>query len=337
MKGNVRGLHMITTVKTPKIHPIIVPSSSGLRSYNCYLLQYNGATFLVDAGVAKEEGWQAFQHALQEEGLKLEQLDAILLTHHHIDHIGLVNRILAEHPVPVYAHEDAIIRLERDPDFLKKRMVFYDTLYKKMGADSKKVDLEIKRMQEYMIKKEGEKINTDIRVLKEADEIFGFRVLEVPGHSPDHIAFFHEQSRTMMVGDHMIQHMSSNALVDMDENDERLLSLVIYEESLKRLQKMSIDVAYSGHGEVITDPQQLLIKKLRRIEDKGKLILQLLQDAKTPAEVAQEIYKEKYETQFPLVMSEIIGHIDRLEHLRKIRKTERVGINYYERIVQRWI
>lgn len=337
MKGNVRGLQMITTVKTPEIHPIIVPSSSGLRSYNFYLMRYHGATFLVDAGVAKEESWQAFQSVLKENDITLNQLDAILLTHHHIDHIGIVNRILAEHSIPVYAHEDTVIRLQRDPQFLLKRREFFESLYKKMGVDSKKVTLEMKRLLDNVVKYESEKINANFRLLKEGDTIFGLHVIEVPGHSPDHIAFYHEESGVMVVGDHMIQHMSSNALVDIGEAGQRLSSLVIYEQSLKRLQNLTIDTAYSGHGEIITDPQQLLIKKLRRIEEKGKLILQLLQDEKTAAEVAQEIYKEKYETQFPLVMSEIIGHIDRLEHLRMIKKTKRMGINYYQRIVQRWI
>jgi hydroxyacylglutathione hydrolase len=39
------------------------------------------------------------------------------------------------------------------------------------------------------------------RVLREGDDVAGFAVLEVPGHSPGHLAFWREADRTLMLGD----------------------------------------------------------------------------------------------------------------------------------------
>lgn len=39
------------------------------------------------------------------------------------------------------------------------------------------------------------------RVLGEGDEVAGFQVLDVPGHSPGHLAFWRESDRVLMLGD----------------------------------------------------------------------------------------------------------------------------------------
>jgi hydroxyacylglutathione hydrolase len=39
------------------------------------------------------------------------------------------------------------------------------------------------------------------RKLREGDEIAGFQILEVPGHSPGHVAYWREQDRTLICGD----------------------------------------------------------------------------------------------------------------------------------------
>ncbi|MFB4162934.1 MBL fold metallo-hydrolase [Alteribacillus sp. JSM 102045] len=52
--------------------------------------------------------WNSLLKTLRENGFSLLDIDQILLTHHHIDHIGLINRIISEHPIPVYAHTHSI-------------------------------------------------------------------------------------------------------------------------------------------------------------------------------------------------------------------------------------
>ncbi|HZW68046.1 MAG TPA: MBL fold metallo-hydrolase [Pseudogracilibacillus sp.] len=323
---------MSTTVKAPIIYPIIVETDEqNLRSYNFYLVENNHKLFLVDAGYDDDISWNKFQEVLLGNGFGLEDLDAILLTHHHFDHLGLVNRILERREVPVYAHEQAIVRLRRDKGHLERRIRFFDQLYREMGCTDKRVDQEIQRLKIYVEKNELQIVDAEINILREGDEIFGFEVLEVIGHSLDHLAFYHRESKQMLVGDHMIQHMSSNALIDIDHRGKRPYSLVYYEKSLERVLNMPVDVAYSGHGDIIDEPHKLLRKKLKRIEDKGQLILQMLNKKQTPAMIAEKVYGERYKSLFPLVMSEIIGHMDRLHYKGRIRLKVEKGVHYYER------
>lgn len=323
---------MSTTIQSPNIYPVIIETEvANLRSYNFYVVEHRGHLFLVDAGIDDDTAWEALQEVLKENGFALTDLEAILLTHHHFDHVGLVNRIIEAHPIPVYAHEQSVVRLKRDPAHLERRIQFFNDLYYKMGCGSQRVAEEIERLQIYVDMNEMQIVDTDIDLLREGDEIFGFDVLEVIGHSLDHLAFYHEGSKQMLVGDHMIQHMSSNALIDLDHRGKRPYSLVYYEKSLQRLFDIPIDVAYSGHGEIIREPYELLHEKLGRIRDRGQLILQMLSKRQTPASIAQQVYKDRYDSLFPLVMSEIIGHIDRLHHQGRVKCIVEDGIHYYER------
>lgn len=323
---------MVTTAKSPAIYPVVIETDvANLRTYNFYIVENDGQLILVDAGYNDETSWQKLQDVLKKNGFTLHDLDAILLTHHHFDHIGLVNRIIEKHPIPVYAHEQAIVRLKRDPHYLESRIRFFNDLYVKMGCNVDRVAQEIERLRIYVEKNELQIVNSEIEILQSGDRVFGFDVIEVIGHSLDHIAFYHKESEQILVGDHMIQHMSSNALIDIDSNGQRPKSLVYYEKSLKKLLDLPIKIAYPGHGKMITEPYKLLHEKLGRIKNRGDLILQMLHKRQTAAEIAQAVYKDRYDTLFPLVMSEVIGHIDRLVYYGRIKKVEVEGVNYYER------
>lgn len=116
------GINLNSKKEFPVIYPVIVPTSSSLATFNFYLVKNQGKLMLVDAGVDSEKCWNHFNRVLQENGFQIADIDKIVLTHSHQDHTGLVNRILAFHNIPVYAHPDAVVRLERNESFLMNRI-----------------------------------------------------------------------------------------------------------------------------------------------------------------------------------------------------------------------
>jgi glyoxylase-like metal-dependent hydrolase (beta-lactamase superfamily II) len=61
---------------------------------------------MVDAGVPTS--WRSFQDALWRLGRRAEDVDALVLTHAHFDHIGFAERARAELWIPVNVHEDDV-------------------------------------------------------------------------------------------------------------------------------------------------------------------------------------------------------------------------------------
>lgn len=87
---------------------------------------------------------------------------------------------------------------------------------------------------------------------------------------------------------------------------------------------------YSGHGELIRQPYELIEKRLAGIAEKSERFLSLIQSGiLTANELAQTYYKKRYIQLFSLVMSEIIGHLDYLEVNGKVEKEWAHGVWHY--------
>ena len=70
-------------------------------SGNCYVLWTEQTTILVDAGL----GIRSLKRSLLEAGHAVADIDAILVTHDHADHIKAVGYMSKDYDVPVYATE----------------------------------------------------------------------------------------------------------------------------------------------------------------------------------------------------------------------------------------
>ncbi|MBK5481509.1 MBL fold metallo-hydrolase [Peribacillus sp. TH16] len=302
-----------------EIYPIMAQSALSLKSINFYLVKQDESLTLVDAGMNDDVCWNALQNTLKENGFTIKDITEILLTHHHGDHVGLVNRITALHPIPVYAHSKSVPRLKRDPDFLSMRIEFYKQLYLQMGC-GELGDKQVAYLFNAVDNNKDQRLNCDIIEITEKKWL-NFEVIEFPGHAPDQIAFLDQKEKRLLAGDLLIEHISSNALIEPDENGNRMLTLVDHIDSLKRCLSLQINLILPGHGNIIEHPGSLIEKRLNSIESKSQKILALIESGiLTGNELAKTFYKEKYVKEFPLVMSEIIGHLDYLEYQEKINK-----------------
>lgn len=309
------------------IYPIILDVDHKLKSFNSYLVDDGHSVSLIDAGINKEEYWDLFISTLHRFGFDLSDLTGILVTHHHFDHVGLVNRIIDRASIPVYAHEKAIPRLRRDPEFMQQRIDFYKKLYEEMGCEEAG-HAQIDYLLNAIEKHKHTAIKAEIIPLKK--EIHCFKIIEVPGHSPDQVAFYNEEAKVLFGGDVLIDHISSNAFVEPNESGERILSLLQQMDSLNKCSALPLDYVFSGHGEIIANHKDLIETRLKNVEIKASKLLTLIKDgAPTANEIAKQYYKKIYESQFPLVMSEIIGHLDFLEVNRKVRTEMVDGVSHY--------
>lgn len=310
-----------------EIIPIIVDVQSSLRSINFFLVKSNHSLTLVDAGLNNEACWNALEETLKKNGYALQDLTEIILTHNHIDHVGLVNRITAVHPIPVYAHRDAIPRLKRDPHFLQMRVEFFSQLYEEMGCGEAGYK-QVAYLKESIDKNSQNALQAEIMPMERSH--LNVQVIEVPGHSPDHIALYDQDNCRLISGDLLINHISSNALVEPDHTGQRLLTLLQHKQSLEKVADLPLNLVFPGHGTMITNPKELINNRLEGMEKKAEKIINLIRNGvSTGSELAQAYYRKKYSEQFSLVMSEIIGHLDYLEINGKITKQLKNGVWHY--------
>src|SRR5699024_1432473 len=152
--------------------------------------------------------------------------------------------------IPIYAHEQATKRLKRKETFLQTRIDFFETLYRQMGCGVEGTK-QVEKLKKAKEANRSQKIDGQIKTLKEGDILEGFRVLEVQGHAKDQIALLHEESGIMFAGDHIMLRTPVNPLVEPDSKANKIPVVTQYEKSLKKLQHYKMNRIYPGHGDII--------------------------------------------------------------------------------------
>jgi glyoxylase-like metal-dependent hydrolase (beta-lactamase superfamily II) len=94
---------------------------------NWYLVEGGDRLTVVDAGLPTS--WRSFEEALSRLGRRADDVDALVLTHAHFDHIGFAERARADLGIPVYVHEDDVplTRLPRRYAFERRRARYFAT------------------------------------------------------------------------------------------------------------------------------------------------------------------------------------------------------------------
>jgi glyoxylase-like metal-dependent hydrolase (beta-lactamase superfamily II) len=99
---------------------------------NWYIVEEDGRLTIVDAGVPSS--WDSLQDALNRLGRRRDDIEAVVLTHGHFDHVGFAEKARSELGVPVYAHTNDV-PLTRHPwryDHERPRSLYFSTQIKAM-------------------------------------------------------------------------------------------------------------------------------------------------------------------------------------------------------------
>ena len=86
------------------MEPLVLPTPFPVGPVNCWLLRGDPLT-LVDAGPNTPEALAALEAGLAGHGLRIEDVELLILTHQHSDHVGLAATIRARSGCRVAGHE----------------------------------------------------------------------------------------------------------------------------------------------------------------------------------------------------------------------------------------
>jgi glyoxylase-like metal-dependent hydrolase (beta-lactamase superfamily II) len=131
--------------------------------------------------------------------------------------------------------------------------------------------------------------------------------LHTPGHSPDHMAFWHEPSRTVFTGDLVVQ--DSSVMIHASRGG----SLREYLHSLERLLALAPLRLLPAHGADITNPQQLLRSYLdhRRMRE-AQVVAALQAGRETVTSIVESIYDGLASALLPAAAENVRAHLEKL-------------------------
>jgi glyoxylase-like metal-dependent hydrolase (beta-lactamase superfamily II) len=287
-----------------------------IKSVNIWLLRGEPLT-LVDTGPRTDEAVSALEAGLRREGLRIEDIELVIPTHHHLDHSGLIATIVGRSGAKVAA-------LDRAAD--------YGASYVERSAADRSFSVELMRHHGVpeavieanegfwdFIRDTSEAYDTDI-VLSDGDVIRAggrdLRILARPGHSTTDALLVDEASATAFVGDHLLAGISSNAEIvpAAEPTGSRPRARVEYLGNLRRTASMPLDQLLTGHGDTVTDHRALVRRRLNEHRHRCQRILAALAEGPTQAYgIAGHLWSPRTVSEQPLlVVWEVLGHLDLL-------------------------
>ena len=275
------------------------------------------------------------QRGIAELGHALEDIELVVLTHQHIDHLGLVSLVASRSGAEVAAIDAAVPFVENfsaeaqaDDDFAREIMLRHG-----IPADV------VAALQSVSQAFRAWGARADVtRPLRDGEALaLRDRALHVhhrPGHSPTDTVFHDRDRRMLIAADHLLGHISSNPLITRprDGSSGRPQALIQYLESLAATREMDVDLVLPGHGDPITDHRQLIDQRFVLHRRRADKILRLIQERPRSAyQLAQALWGNIAVTQAYLTLSEVLGHVDLLRNERRVREVDREGVSVFER------
>ena len=160
------------------------------------------------------------------------------------------------------------------------------------------------------------------------------RVLHTPGHTPGSCSFVREANRTLICGDCVLKRITPNPIVSPDPVDptRRFPSLGEYLVSLARLREFKPTLAYGGHGEPITDFEEIFHRYVRAIDERQRRVISLIpKQGATAFEIALQLFPSSFgqDVHRFLAISEAIAHLDYAHREDKINIEINEGVEHY--------
>ena len=197
------------------------------NAINVYLV----GDVLIDAATRQGE-----QRIMRE--LAGRKLSAHALTHAHPDHQGSSHAICERLQIPLWCGQGDVPAMETPG-----------------GVYDSQAPSWINRLQRRFWTGPAHPV---ARALVEGDEVAGFTVLEVPGHSRGHLAYWRESDRVLILGDVLNNVNVMTGIPGLHEPPSVFTpDPARNRRSARRLAALRPQVACFGHGPPLRDPGRL--------------------------------------------------------------------------------
>ena len=314
-KSSRNGQVPVLKKMTEEIKVLSLPYAFGMEQVNCFLFKGEKGYTVVDTGHYSEEGMHTWA-SLMASGLTIEK---IILTHFHIDHLGLAKWLRENYQIPVFISSKGYREMQRRQD--KDHHHYVVHLFEQHGCYefSKKALVDESHLYDFIPDGLFEE-NQQVRIGNEL-----YETIWAPGHSADQFCFYQREQQIMILGDHVLEKISPVVLI---ESSQDLNPLQDYFNSLEKIKDYSIKLALPGHGNTMEGLGNRLEEIKSGHQHRMDQILSCIQDEeKTAWQICQEVYRK---VNFFAPFMATITRCIYLESIGKIKAKIKNDIIYYQ-------
>jgi glyoxylase-like metal-dependent hydrolase (beta-lactamase superfamily II) len=312
-----------------RVHTISLSLLFPLFPVNIYLIDGDLPT-LIDTGLNTDVAWQGLVRGLAAVGRSPKGIKQVLLTHGHIDHVGLCPRLLEEGSPEIFIHTGDTGRVLSDVENLVSLLEDNAVRFKKMGIAPRDVD---RLFRSYISVLRRFHVGPfPVTELFDGDLIecggVSLSVIHTPGHTGGSVCLLDDAHRTMFTGDHVMEGTSTNPLAEMIE--EQGVGLIPYLASIKKIDDLAPALILPGHGAAIERPAEYLSGIAFRHETAAQRVRQSLgRDPITPVELTASLFPEIGGMAASSAVFEVYSHLAELVERGGAIMEEREGLFYF--------
>lgn len=318
---------------TKNIEPIQIelPTIFEGMSVNTWLFKDPEPT-LIDCGEKTDKLWEALINGLKINGLGMQDLKKVIITHAHLDHIGMAHKITQ--------HSDATIWVS---EYVYDWAVDLKTMLDRrtsaiLGVMKQNYPKEL--IQEYFsfgyqtLSPYWDEIPKDrIKVFPMNGQLnFGgdnWDIIYAPGHCINQTCFYNPRNGYFLSAD-MLLKMIPSPIIDagLQPPYTRVKSLVMQLDSYDKIAKLNISKTFPGHFHAFENTQELIKKQIGKIRKRTEKCFDLIQSGTSTAiELANGVYPNRINN---ATLFMVIGFLDILQEEGRIYSIKKDSLlNYY--------
>jgi glyoxylase-like metal-dependent hydrolase (beta-lactamase superfamily II) len=317
----------------PNLYGIELPTPFEVGTVNVYLAKSDPLT-LIDCGISSDESYSTLADGLAELGCQVRDIQRILITHHHVDHIGLAGRIAAESGAVISAHPYAVPWLE-NPIAARRTLTEYSHRLFRMNGVPESVFETLSQTDEWL---NGMTSPADVSQIMDEGMCVDFAghrwdIYFTPGHAGSLVCFYQPETKVLLASDHLLLKISSNPLIEAPRRpgEPRPKRLLDYIREMQRITTLGAQIAYSGHGQPITNIPFLVQSRLEFHQKRADKIWTLFEgQPRTLYDVTQALFPKVPDLGKFLTLSEVQGHIDILERDKRLTPVSQHGLLHWK-------
>ena len=312
-----------------------------------YLLKIDKKNILIDAGLNFPDWSKLFFSTLKNLKLTVNDIDYCIISHAHIDHIGLLKTFKQKNPnLQILMHDitHEILKwstnvnnfkdIERTAKNVSQEMIKYG-FSNEQGKRIVQFFTSWPKMMSYQkpdkILHDGDEISFETNKLK---------IIWTPGHSFGHICVFVKGNQHLFAGDHVLSRITPhigifNVSPALKEKYNFNNILGNYLKSLDRIDRLNPKVIFPAHQEIIYNPHQRILDIKEHHKNRLNEIQTLIKNnSLTPYRISQIHFGEDLdEINMFLALNEVLSHLIYLEHQGKVKRIEKNGKILFQKTI----